>query len=73
MRLIKKQKKYLQFQNRYAIITNVRKTFSETEIPEGNEKDRASPTYLGKMAGALERKRKAFTEQAFRMEDITNE
>ena len=65
MRLIKKQKKYLQFQNRYAIITNVRKTFSETEIPEGNEKDRASPTYLGKMAGALERKQESVYRTGF--------
>jgi hypothetical protein len=63
----------LQFLNHYALITNVRKAFSEAEMPEGNEKDRESPTYLGKMAGTPARKRKAFIKQAFRMEGITNE
>ena len=38
MDLIKKQKKSLQFTNHYAIITNVRKTFSEVETPEGMRK-----------------------------------
>ena len=62
MDLIKKQKKSLQFTNHYAIITNVRKTFSEVETPEGMRKTGWLRHIRKKVAGAPERKRKAVTK-----------
>ena len=72
MYLIKKQKKSLQFTNHYAIITNVRKTFSEVETPEGMRKTGWLRHIRKKVAGAPERKRKAFTKK-YQMEGIADE